>query len=352
MKKKLCILLAITLITINLAACGKEEKQNVITLSPEVLQEAPPAVTPETPPLEIEPTVATDTAPETETPGESIEIIPSDKPAAEGEFGTSEDFSGIYAIRGYSSFSFNGKRSLDLMLKGIDNNNEGNFNASATSIPDYILDYTDYIYLNLVFDNSGLVSWSIIDKIDLVDLGQATVEQIEKLSPDGRYEKVSVGLLPGTIFLSEYEVNKMYVFDLPADADQGFMPPEIFNDSDKTVLIVSTRVGAEEHFEDEWKCNLYVRKNAFGFSSADEADDKYYLIIRESSVEQALNEVDYLNLSTCTKGELIDYSFEDFLYNDTDKVFTISCGEDTCVINPGQLVECSWMNDVMVDNIE
>jgi hypothetical protein len=75
------------------------------------------------------------------------------------------------------------------------------------------------------------------------------------------------------------------------------------------------------------------------------------MFIREGSVELALKEVDYLNLSTCTKGELIDYNFEDFLYNDTDKVFTLSCGENTYVVNPGELMECSWMKEVMVDNI-
>lgn len=358
MKKRLCVLLAITLIAINLAACGKEEQQDVITLPPEVLQEAPPAVTPETPPTEIESIVESENTPnpdassEAKVPGEPIEIIPSDKPAAEGEFGTSAGSTGIYAIRGYASVSFNGKRSLDLMLNGIDNNNGGDFNASATSIPDYILDYKDYIYLNLVFDNSGLVSWSVIDKVDLIDLGQPTVEQLEKLTPDMRYEQVAAGVLPDWISLSEYEVNKMYVFDLPADADEGYMPPSIINDSDKTILIVSTRIGMEDDFDDEWKCNLGIPNVTFSFAYADNTDDKYYMFIREGSVELALEEVDYLNLSTCTKGALIDFYFEDFLYNDTDKVFTLSCGETTYVVNPGELMECSWMKEVMVDNIE
>lgn len=357
MKKNLCILLAITLTTLNLAACGKTDKQEVVTLPPEVLQEAPHIVTPTAPSLDVNPTVEPEVVTEPEVPtateslGKYIEIIPSNEPAAEGAFGTSADFSGIYAIRGYSSFSFNGNRSLDLMLKGMDNNNEGDFDASATSIPDYILDYRDYIYLNLVFNNSGLVSWSVVDKIDSVDVGQPTVEQLEKLTPDVRYEKVEAGVLPDLIFLSEYEVNKMYVFDLPADADEGYMPPDIINDSDKTMLIVSTRIGAEDDFDDEWKCNLGIPDITFSFAYADNIDEKYYMFIREGSVELALKEVDYLNLSTCTKGELIDYNFEDFLYNDTDKVFTLSCGENTYVVNPGELMECSWMKEVMVDNI-
>ena len=81
------------------------------------------------------------------------------------------------------------------------------------------------------------------------------------------------------------------------------------------------------------------------------------------------------NKSTCTKGELIDFNdtrqksptssglcplssgmnvplFRAVTSYNNYSVFTISYGEDTCVINPGQLVECSWMNEVMVDNIE
>lgn len=92
-------------------------------------------------------------------------------------------------------------------------------------------------------------------------------------------------------------------------------------------------------------------KNAFSFGSCDNADDKYYLIIKESSVEAALNEVKYLKLSTCKVGAMIDFDFEDFLYNDTDTVFTLSCNDKTYTVAPGKLMECSWMNDVMVDSI-
>lgn len=317
MKKKLCILLAITLITINLAACGKTEKQDIVELE-----------------------------------GVSIELVHSDKPAAEGEFGTSEEFSGIYAIRGYHvSGDIIGYRLFELTLQGIDNNNSGDFDASKTSIPNYILDYKEYVYLNLVFDDSGLAAWSVIDKVSLVDLGHPTVEQIKKLSPDVRYEKVVAGVLPDLILLSEYEVNKMYVFDLPTDIEENYIVPEIVNDSDKTIMIALSRVGTEEYFEKEWKSNSYISGSS-NFTAIDSLDDKYYLLIHESSIELALKEIDYLNLSTCMKGERIKFDFEDFLYNDTDKVFTISRGEKTYVVNPGELVECSWQGEVMVDNIE
>ena len=357
MKKKLCILLAITLITINLAACGKTEQQDVITLPPEVLQEAPHIVTPTTPSLDAESTVGPEVITEPEVPtateslGEYIEIIPSDAPAAEGEFGSHAGFSGIYAIRGYTAFTFNEQRTLSLGVRGVNNKNSGTFDASNTSIPEYILDYKDYVYLNLVFDNSGLVSWSVIDKIDSIDLGQATIDVLENLTPDKRYEQIKMGELPSRILLSQYEPGKMYVFDMPANADQGYMSPDIFNDSECPVLIISTRVGLEHDFAEEWKCNPYMPKNAFSFGSCDNADDKYYLIIQESSVEAALNEVKYLKLSTCEIGAMIDFDFEDFLYNDTDTVFTLSCDDKTYTVAPGELMECSWMNDVMVDSI-
>lgn len=357
MQKKLYILLAITLITINLAACSKTEKQEVVTLPPEVLQEAPPAITPETPSLDTQPIVESDiiTEPEapteTETPGESVEIIPSDKPAAEGEFGTSADFSGVYEICGYSAMSFGSQRSLSLDLEGVDNENSGTYEASHTTIPNYVTDFKDYIYMKLTFSSEGLTSWSFIDKLSMVDLGQMSESDLNaRLFPETQYEQVAAGTLPEEILLSHYTPGKMYVFDLPENEDGSYVIPPITNDTDIPVLAVSVRVGENEEFSREMKVNKVIESNSMNFSFGSGYAKKIYMAVMESSVDYVVRTADCYMLSNCTIGSAIDFDFEDFVYNDTNETLVLNCDDETYILNPGDIVECSWMNDIVVES--
>ena len=353
MKKKLCLLLVLALSVASLTACGdKNADIKPVDTKPTEATQLPVESQPE----ETKPTES-ETVPEVEEdfqPGDVVEIVPSDKPASEGEFGSSVEFSGIYELAGYASMDMGSIRSLNLTLRGIDNNNFGDFEATNTSIPNYITDFDDYIYLQLTFDNNGLVDWKIIDKVAMIDLGQATESQLTSyLFPETKYEEVPAGLLPETIYLSEFEAGKMYVFDLETTED-SYVIPEIINDTDIPVLLVSTRIGDDDEFNREIKVNNVIESNAMHFSFGSAYADKIYMAVMESTTEYVVRTADCFMLSKCEIGEEIDFGFEDFIYNDTDKTITVYC-EDTdteYVLKAGEIAECSWMNDIIVKSAE
>ena len=357
MKKKLCILLVLALSLASLTACGKETSADIKPVDPkpsETVQTPTDESNDETKPSEPDVTKPEETKPEENfEPGDIIEIVPSDR-VANGEFGSNAEFSGIYKINGYSSMSLGSVRSLTLSLVGIDNGNSGDFDASKTSIPNYIADFDDYIYLQLTFDDNGLVDWKIIDIVTMVDLRQATESQLTSyLFPETKYEQVPAGLLPETIYLSEFEAGKMYVFDLETTED-SYVLPEIINDTDIPVLLVTTRIGENDEFDREIKVNNVIESNAMHFSFGSAYANKIYMAVMESTPEYVVRTADCFMLSECEIGKEIDFDFEDFIYNDTDKTITVYC-EDTdteYVLKAGEVAECSWMNDIIVKSAE
>lgn len=88
MKRKLCIILVVVICFMSFAACGKESVDKIITENES--EEATKKI---------------------------VEIIPSDKPAAEGKFGSSAEFSGIYEITGFSANLT--REHFTLLLKGL-----------------------------------------------------------------------------------------------------------------------------------------------------------------------------------------------------------------------------------------
>ena len=350
MKKKICILLFLALIVTSFVACGKESEENEgMTISVDSIQDivALPIVETEPPAIESTPSL------EMDAPEHIVQIVPSDEPAAEGEFGASAAFTGIYKINGYSAMRFGSSRSLSLDLEGVDNNNSGEYEASETTIPNYITDFKDYIYLKLVFDNNGLTSWSFIDKVTMADLGQASESEMNAhLFAETTYEQVLVGALPDEILLSQYAPGKMYVFNLETTEDGSYSLPPITNDTDMDVLAISIRVGEDEEFRREMKVNKVINGNSINLSFGSGDADKVYLAVTESSVDYLVKTADCLLLSKCEVGAKIDFDFEDYVYNDTDKVITLSCRDKQYTLQPREVVECSWMNDIVVESAE
>lgn len=351
MKKKLCILLIAGLIVTSLAACGeKEANNNSITIPAGVIEEnVPPAIV-ETEPVPVEPSEEIVNPAEDPVENEEPSSIDS-TPTAEGEFGSDETFSGVYEICGYSAMSFGSQRSLSLDLEGVDNENSGTYEASHTTIPNYVTDFKDYIYMKLTFSSEGLASWSFIDKLSMADLGQMSESDLNaRLFPETQYEQVVAGTLPEEIFLSQYAPGKMYVFDLPENEDGSYVIPPITNDTNIPVLAVSVRVGENEEFSREMKVNKVIESNSMNFSFGSGYAKKIYIAVMESSVDYVVRTADCYMLSNCTIGSSIDFDFEDFVYNDTNETLVLSCNDETYILNPGDIVECSWMNDIVVES--
>lgn len=353
MKKKLCILLIAGLIMTSLVACGeKEADNNAMTIPVGVIEEnIPPAIV-ETEPVPAGP--SEEIINPTEDPVENEEPSSIDSvPTAEGEFGSDETFSGVYEICGYSAMSFGSQRSLSLDLEGVDNKNSGTYEASHTTIPNYVTDFNDYIYMKLTFSSDGLTSWSFIDKLSMADLGQMSESDLNaRLFPETQYEQVAAGTLSEEIFLSQYAPGKMYVFDLPENEDGSYVIPPITNDTDIPVLAVSVRIGENEEFNREMKVNKVIESNSMNFSFGSGYAKKIYMAVMESSVDYVVRTADCYMLSNCTIGSAIDFDFEDFVYNDTNETLVLSCNDETYILKPGDIVECSWMNDIVVESVK
>ena len=146
--------------------------------------------------------------------------------------------------------------------------------------------------------------------------------------------------------LSEYEIGKIYAFPLKLNEYTRF--PTIENDTKYPVISVITGYSTDD-LDDTFFEELYTNQNfdSYGGSIAGDSD-KIYLKITESSVDYLFENEDTFNLSESIIGEEIDFIFEDYIYNDTEKTYTLSCENKEYVVAPDEVVKCSWMNDVMV----
>jgi hypothetical protein len=146
----------------------------------------------------------------------------------------------------------------------------------------------------------------------------------------------------------------MYVFDIVKNEEGSYSLPDIINDTDITVLAVSTRIGENEEFKREMKVNKVIESNAMHFSFGSDYAEKVYMAVMESSANYLVRTADCLALSKCEVGSMIDFDFEDFVYNDTDKTITLHSEDNgnDYVLKPGEVVECSWMNDIRVVKAE
>ena len=271
--------------------------------------------------------------------------------ATKGEFGIGAEFTGIYSMGGHTIMTFGDNRAFSIDLEGVDNENEGDFDASKTDIPTYIVDFDDYVNLSLVFDDSGLVSWSVIHKETNKDFGHPSQKELEEaVYPETKYEQVSAGTMTDEILLSKYEKGKTYVFDIPAD-HKGFISPRIVNDTDINTVAITVKVGTKGEYKRTFSSKQVIDNNGLNIFSSDNDNGKFYLFVIDTPVEELKNFAPYVKLSDYQIGEELDFNFEDFVCNDTDKVIKISCDDKTYTLQPNEMIECSWIRDIEIESI-
>lgn len=358
MKKKLCLLLVLVLSIATLTACGKDTDAKIESVDTTTPTESTESTKTEeiTEPSEeaTEPSEnEKEDVEEDLVPGEVVDITHNGKPAASGEFGTSAEFTGIYEITSYSYISFGDVEQFPISLKGVNNDNSGDLDGTKTTISHYIASMNDFVYIYLEFDENGVADWYVIDRVTLAQLGKPTEKQLDRyIFPEFSYEEVYVGLIPDEIKLSNYELGKTYVFDLKMDENKNYSLPEIINDTEYSVIEVSTKVSKNSEFRREVVVNNIIKTPSISISAGTGGSGKLYLAITERSVDYLLRTAECKMLSDCEVGKKIDFNFEDFIYNDTDKNITISYKGEKYIIKPNEVYECSWMNNIMVENIE
>ena len=198
-------------------------------------------------------------------------------------------FNGLYRVNGYSRMQFGSALSFAVELESISGENEGSIDVSKAGLVDNILDFVDYLYFDLTFKDNQIVDWDIVDSQTFESVTSLTEEElINRYFPEVNYELVLAGALPELINLSDYEIGKTYVFDVPSE--DNFEPPAIVNDTDYPLLIVSIKNGIEEDFEREYKPK-HVAPNT-SFSSTYSDDGKYYVAVIEGNSSILMNSDD------------------------------------------------------------
>lgn len=377
MKKILSVVLAGTMM-LSLAACGAKEEAPVAPPNDTVINSSQGTTQPEEPTTEVEtPTQTEDTTTEetpvpeevpvpegSTTPEIPVPIEPSEPTEepevnnasqvilAEGSsLNTSPEFNGLYRVNGYSRMAFGASIDFQIGMEGVNVDNNGEIDASKAPITDEIISLFDYVYFSLEFDGENISKWDIVDRKTNESVLGITKEEInDKYFPETKYEVVEAGELPETINLSDYEVGKMYAFDVPGDS---FNIPTIINDTDYPMLFVSTK-DWDGNFERTYKPKYFMPDTSSGTTFSD--DNKYYMAVSEGDYSDVIGSEDCLLLDGYNVGDELAFDFEDFIGNNTDKTITLLVEdwgvEEEFTLLPGEVLGCSWMNDVIVTNIQ
>lgn len=300
--------------------------------------------------------------PETTIPFEE-EVVETTEDVSLGEdFGFEETLNkkdGLYEISGHALFTFNGKSFFNLTLTSLDNKETGLIDLSNGEIPSYILDYIDNIYLDLSFDNEELKSWKIVDKKTNESLADNSQEALEKhFHPEKEYEVVEMGMVGDKLYLSELKFNTLYTYDIELNEENCYIAPTFINDTENPLLEIHTKFDANDDFEDEiiaQKASNTIVKFAMGYSK----EGKMYIFVQpiDFDVFLANNSNDYITLDSYDVNDMIDYHFEDYVYNNTDKEYVLEVISDIVpepeIIHllPGEIAECTWMNDTKIIEI-
>lgn len=262
------------------------------------------------------------------------------------------EYSGLYKINGYSRMNFMGNVSFTANMVGINVENEGEVDLSKADITDELMAIMDYTYFSYTFDGEKIIEWDMVDRKTNESVLDLTADEINnKYFPENNYEIVNAGELPETINLSNYEVGKIHAFDV--STEENFSIPTIINDTDYSMLIVSTK-DWDGNWERTYKSKHYVPDNSSGSIFSD--DGKYYIAITEGDTFEVLNSDECFLLEGHEIGEELDFDFEDYIGNNTDKTVTILISdwgvEQEFKLLPGEVLESSWMNDATITNIE
>ena len=155
-----------------------------------------------------------------------------------------------------------------------------------------------------------------------------------------------------TIKLSELKENEIYKYT--ADSTTQF--PKIENDIGKNCLIY-----IKGRLEDEYKkeINMYnnISSTALHFSfdeySSGESFSIMYKKISNDELLKLIKKDEIIYLSNYNNGDKLEYQFEKYIYNDTEKDITINTKDTTfgvetsnsVLIPKGEIYEFDWMID-------
>lgn len=264
---------------------------------------------------------------------------------------TNPQFNGLYEFVGHSYQGF----MFEANLSSISNENKGEVELSQTILNDKILNYTDFVYLSLTFDNEKIIDWDVLDKNTKESILYFTEEELlNYYFPESNFEKIEAGPSPETINLSNYEIGKTYVFNVNNEGNFSF--PNIINDTEYPILTVSINKNPiYNNFEREYitKHSVQNKNNTYQYLYKDAS---YSISILETNLNDVFISKKCLNLEGYNIEDKLNLDREELIVNNTDKIFVLyvlDWNENIkFTLLPGEILSCSWQDDIYVEDIK
>lgn len=187
----------------------------------------------------------------------------------------------------------------------------------------------------------------------------------EELStaPTELIEDVDMGVAGETIYLSELEENRTYLFHienaptLPEDESQEFsmlnVQPNLVNDTEYTVLnvIIQINDGEPENFT-AFKHTAYTYVPLANAILDHKEVKTLRLTVQPVDVEEVLDPEQTINLSECDLNVDIDMGTKNYLFNNTESTITVKSDSVEYVLLPYDILESSFTYVNTIVNID
>lgn len=227
--------------------------------------------------------------------------------------------------------------------------------ATDYNLPSNLYNYKDDIRLRITYlpDTYEVKGCEVINYQTGEIIEDLSEESINKLFNIEYGKNINVKEWVEILKLSELKENEIYKYT----ATSAVQFPEIENDTGKNCLIY-IKEWHEDSYEQE--INLY---DSISSASASISFNQYDLgqsfsiMYKEISKDKLLNKLEkdkIIYLADYNNGEKLDYSFEKYIYNNTDKNITAHIVDSafgtelinqSVVIEKGQIYEFDWMID-------
>ena len=227
-------------------------------------------------------------------------------------------------------------------------------NAKEYNLPANLYDYRDDIRLRLTYslEDYKVSGCKVINYQTGKIIEDLSEENINKLFNIEYGKNINEKEWVETLKLSDLKENEIYKYT----AGSTLEFPEIQNDTGKNCMIY-----LKEWYDDtyEQEINMYdsISSASITFSSNEyNLGDTFYIMYREIKTDELLKRIeedDIIYLSNYKDGEKLEYSFEKYIYNNTQNNITVNIVDsafsieksDSIMIEKGKIYEFDWMID-------
>lgn len=267
-------------------------------------------------------------------------------------YADSEKITKDFELNSYSS-------SNNEIIYGCDIGKDGeikllSINATEFGLPSNLYDYKDYIRMRVTYTEDDLKVY------DCKVINHKTGELIEDLSEENinrlfniEYGKnISEKSWSDKIKLSE--INENVIYKYTATSTTQF--PEIENDTGKNCMIY-IKQRDDKTYETKINMSKSISGDGISFSFNEyNSGESFCIMYKTLGNSELLNLVEndeIIYLSKYKDGDKLEYQFEKYIYNDTDKNITVNTkntvfgveNSNSVVIGKGEIYGFDWMID-------